>query len=113
MKVLVVEDELILLIYVQDALERAGHEVFTASSADQAIKILDRHPIEILMTDIDLPGSMDGLKLAAAVRDRWPPVNIVVMSGNQTPAADEMPARARFLSKPALSGNILHAVRPW
>lgn len=113
MKILIVDDDPVLLMGTQDALERAGHEVFTASSADEAIKLLERYLIQILLTDIDMPGSMDGLKLAAAVRDKWPPVNIVVMSGNRPPAADELPARTRFLAKPALSSDILHALRPW
>jgi DNA-binding LytR/AlgR family response regulator len=61
--------------------------------------------------DIDLPGSMDGLKLAAAVRDRWPPVNIIVTTGMRTPRHEEMPARSLFIAKPYRSVEVLEAVR--
>jgi len=71
--VLVVEDEPIILLDVADQLRDAGFDVIEASNADQAIKHLNNNPaIRLLFTDIDMPGSMDGLKLAAAVRDRAP-----------------------------------------
>ena len=72
--VLVVEDEPIILMDIADQLEGEGFDVFKAENADVAIAILDDNPsIRLIFTDIDMPGSMDGLKLAAAVRERWPP----------------------------------------
>lgn len=72
--VLVVEDEVIIRMDISSALEAAGFRVLEAGNADEAITILHQSPdIQVLFTDIDMPGSMDGLKLAAAVRDRWPP----------------------------------------
>ncbi|TBY51495.1 response regulator [Rhizobium leguminosarum] len=84
-----------------ELVEDAGFEAFEAGNASEAIVILETTPgIRILFTDIDMPGSMDGLMLAAAVRDRWPPIQIIVVSGKQTPAAWDMPDRSVFFPKP-------------
>ena len=99
--VLVVEDEPLLLMLAVGMVEDAGFDVVTAMHADQAIDILmTRTDIRIVFTDIDMPGSMDGLKLAAAVRDRWPPIEIIVTSGHLSPSEDDMPARSCFFAKP-------------
>ena len=74
--ILVVEDDLILNLDISDALNDEGYDVIALATADEAIKVLEtRNDIRTIFTDIDLPDSMDGLKLAAAVRDRWPPVH--------------------------------------
>ncbi|MBB2687852.1 UNVERIFIED_ORG: CheY-like chemotaxis protein [Rhizobium etli] len=100
-KVLIVEDEPLLRMMAVELVEDAGFEAFEAGSASEAIVILETTPgIRILFTDIDMPGSMDGLMLAAAVRDRWPPIQIIVVSGKQTPAARDMPDRSVFFPKP-------------
>lgn len=99
--VLVVEDEPITRMDVVGQLEEAGFKVFEAPDADRAIKILEANPaIRVLFTDIDMPGSMDGLKLAAAVRHRWPPIVIVVASGLHKINMDALPDNSRFFSKP-------------
>jgi DNA-binding LytR/AlgR family response regulator len=74
------------------------------SNADQAIAILESDlKISLVFTNIDMPGTINGLKLAAAVRDRWPPVHLVVASGKHRPHKNEMPARTVFLPKPYLA----------
>ncbi len=99
--VLVVEDEAFLLFAIADELREVGYHVLEASNADQAIGLLEtRQDISILFTDIDMPGSMDGLRLSAAVRDRWPPVKIIITSGKRQPARETMPSGGIFLSKP-------------
>jgi CheY-like chemotaxis protein len=99
--VLVVEDEAFLLFAIADELREAGFDVLEATNADQAIRLLEtRQDIAILFTDIDMPGSMDGLRLSAAVRDRWPPIKIIVTSGKRQPAQDAMPSGGVFLPKP-------------
>ena len=99
--VLVVEDEALIRIDIVDYLEREGFEVYEAAHSAAAIKILESNPsISVIFTDIDMPGSMDGLKLAAAVRDRWPPVKIVVTSGHKTAEVTDMPDGSLFFSKP-------------
>ena len=110
--VLVVEDEPITRMDVVDQLEEGGFKVFEAPDADRAIKILEANPaICILFTDVDMPGSMDGLKLAAAVRDRWPPIRIVVASGLRKVNLDALPDNSRFFSKPYSVNEIAATMR--
>jgi CheY-like chemotaxis protein len=100
-KILVVEDEPLLLMMAVEIVKDAGFEAIEASDAHQALAFLESDPdIIILWTDIDMPGSMDGLKLAAAVRDRWPPIEILIVSGKQRPNSDELPERGVFIPKP-------------
>jgi CheY-like chemotaxis protein len=110
--VLVVEDEPITRMDVVEQLEEGGFEVFEAPDADRAIKILEANAdIRVLFTDIDMPGSMDGLKLAAAVRDRWPPIRIVVASGLRKINVDSLPADSRFFTKPYNVNEIAATMR--
>jgi CheY-like chemotaxis protein len=99
--VLVVEDEALVRLDIVTQLEDEGFEVLEAATADAAIDILDARPdIHLLFTDVDMPGSMDGLKLAAAVRDRWPPVRIIVTSGHRLVDITDLPDGSVFFSKP-------------
>lgn len=99
--VLVVEDEPLLLMDAMDMVEDEGFVAYGASSADEAIVLLERHAdIRVLFTDVDMPGSMDGLKLARAVRGRWPPVVIIVASGHVRVTAQDMPEGSLFVAKP-------------
>ena len=108
--VLVVEDETLIRELVAEELEEAGYSVVVATNADQAIAILEaRQDIHLVFTDIDMPGSMDGLKLAAAVRDRWPPVHIIITTGKVRPL--EIPANALFIPKPYVGKNVVAAMR--
>lgn len=109
--VLVVEDEAVLRLLTVAQLESEGYEVLTAASADEAIDILEsRNDIDTIFTDIEMPGSMDGLKLAAAVRDRWPPVRIVITSGKIAPQDRDMPRGSRFVAKPYTRSQVLAAL---
>jgi two-component system, response regulator PdtaR len=108
--VLIVEDEFLLRMDSAVVMEEAGFEVVQAANADEAIAILGmRSDIEVVFTDIQMPGSMDGLKLAAAVRDRWPPIHIIITTGKDRPR--EIPANALFIPKPYLSRNVVAAMR--
>lgn len=99
--VLVVEDEALVRMDIVDALERDGFEVFEAANADEAIMLLVRiSRIQVMFTDIDMPGSMDGLKLAAAVADRWPPIKIIVTSGYRKVDIGLLPHVSKFFQKP-------------
>jgi two-component system, response regulator PdtaR len=110
--VLVVEDEFLVMMAITADLIAEGYDVLSASNADQAIKILEsRNDIETVFTDIEMPGSMDGLKLAQAVRHRWPPVNIVVTSGKKRPGDNEMPKNSGFVPKPYGIKDVLNAFR--
>ncbi|AYD04716.1 chemotaxis protein CheY (plasmid) [Neorhizobium sp. NCHU2750] len=99
--VLVVEDEPLLRMMAMDMVEDAGFEPVEARDADEAIALLEaRTDITIVFTDVDMPGSMDGLKLAAAIRDRWPPIEIVITSGHFRLDDSAIPARTVFFPKP-------------
>jgi CheY-like chemotaxis protein len=99
--VLIVEDEPLLRLHAVDLIEEAGFTAIEAKNADEAIAILEsRSDVTLLFTDVHMPGSMDGLKLAHAVRDRWPPIKIIVTSGKRQPAQDAMPSGGVFLPKP-------------
>ena len=99
--VLIVEDEFLIRMDAVDMIKSAGFEVVEASTADEAISILEcRFDIRVVFTDVQMPGSMDGLKLAAAVRGRWPPIKIVATSGNVKVTQEDLPEGGRFLRKP-------------
>jgi two-component sensor histidine kinase/CheY-like chemotaxis protein len=102
--VLIVEDEMVLRMRAVDIVEDAGFCPVEAINADEALSILEsRSDISLLFTDIQMPGSMDGLKLAHAVHERWPHIKIILVSGQVKPSEAEKPADSRFFGKP-LSG---------
>ncbi len=100
-KVLVVEDEMLLRMRAVDIVEDAGFTPIEAVNADEALVILkSRSDVDLLFTDIQMPGSMDGLKLAHAVHERWPSIKIILVSGKLTPTDSERPTDSRFFGKP-------------
>ncbi|MEP6826960.1 MAG: response regulator [Aestuariivirga sp.] len=99
--VLVVEDHPIILLSALELVSSAGYEGIGATSADDAIRILEARPdIRVVFTDVEMPGTMDGLKLAQYVRDRWPPVHLIVVSGRAMLDDSMLPSNSRFFSKP-------------
>ena len=99
--VLVVEDEMLLRMRAVDMVEDAGYTSVEAVDADAAFAILEsRSDIALLLTDIQMPGSMDGLGLAHSVHDRWPPIKIILVSGQLKLANIDIPAGSRFFGKP-------------
>jgi two-component sensor histidine kinase/CheY-like chemotaxis protein len=110
--VLVVEDEMVLRMRAVDIVEDAGFTPVEAVNADEAIAILEsRSDIDLLLTDIQMPGSMDGLKLAHAVHDRWPSIKIILVSGQVKPSDAERPANSRFFGKPLGVGQMINELR--
>src|ERR1700693_1250221 len=99
--VLVVEDEMLLRMRAVDMVEDAGYTSIEAVDADEAVAILEsRSDIALMFTDIQMPGSLDGLKLAHTGRERWPPIKITLVSGQWKPANSDIPAESRFYGKP-------------
>jgi two-component sensor histidine kinase len=99
--VLVVEDELILRMRAADIVEDAGFTPIEAINADEAIRILEaRDDISVLFTDIQMPGSMDGLKLAHVVHTRWPHIKIILVSGQIAVSDADKPEDSKFFPKP-------------
>src|SRR5882762_7116147 len=99
--ILVVEDEMLLRMRAVDMVEDAGFTAVEAINADDALAVLEsRSDIELLFTDIQMPGSMDGLKLAYAVHSRWPSIKIILVSGQLKLTDDDKPVDSRFFGKP-------------
>src|ERR1700728_4832398 len=100
-KVLVVEDEMMLRMRAVDIVEDAGFIPIEAVNADEALAILEsRSDIDLLFTDIQMPGSMDGLKLAYVVHERWPSIKIILVSGKVALSDTDKPTNSRFFGKP-------------
>ena len=110
--VLIVEDELLLRMDAVEMIRSAGFEVVEAGNADEAIEILEaRGDITVVFTDIQMPGSMDGLRLVRAVRGRWPPIKIVATSGLVDVGEKDLPEGGRFLPKPYQSREVAAVLR--
>jgi two-component system, response regulator PdtaR len=110
--VLVVEDDELQRMLATTMLEEAGYDAVEADSADEAITILEaRKDIRIVFTDIEMPGSMNGLKLARATRDCWPPIELILTSGQYQLGASDLPARGHFLMKPYKFDELVEVLR--
>jgi CheY-like chemotaxis protein len=110
--VLVVEDEPLLRMLAVEVVEEAGFIAIEARDADEAVMLLEsRTDITLLFTDINMPGSMDGLKLAHAVRDRWPPIKILVVSGKQQLRSSDLPSNSCFVGKPYQASALVEELR--
>jgi CheY-like chemotaxis protein len=110
--VLVVEDDFLLRMDAVDIVRSAGFDAVEARNADEAIAILEARPnIHVVFTDVQMPGSMDGLKLAKFVKDRWPPIKIVATSGRVTVDENDLPEGARFIPKPYTPSQIIETFR--
>ena len=106
--VLIVDDESLLRMDLADVFEGAGYSVFEAADAAEAVAVLKTESsIRIVVTDIQMPGSMDGLRLARFIRDAYPPIALIVASGAIRPVAAELPTDAIFLPKPIDMGALL------
>jgi CheY-like chemotaxis protein len=106
--ILVVEDEMLLRMRAVDMVEDAGYSSVEAVDADEAVAILEsRSDIALVMTDIQMPGSMDGLKLAHTVHERWPPIRIILVSGQLKLSTAEIPADSRFFGKPLEAAEMI------
>jgi len=109
--VLVVEDEPILRMAASDMVEDAGFVAIQAANATEAVRILESRPdIRIVFSDIDMPLGMDGVRLAALIRRRWPPIEIILVSGHVNPSSADLPARTLFFPKPYNEGRVLAAM---
>jgi CheY-like chemotaxis protein len=110
--ILVVEDEALIRIGAVQMLEEAGFAAVEASNAGDAIRILDlRSDIRAVFTDINLPGTLDGMRLARLVRRRWPPIHLILTSGLVSPKEEELPANGRFIRKPYEIDHVIATIR--
>ncbi len=112
MVVLVVEDDPLLRMLAIEVVWDAGYVALEAGDADQALVLLEARPdIALLFTDVDMPGSMDGLKLALAVSGRWPPIKILIVSGHVRPEPSDLPWNSRFVAKPCPTATLVRELR--
>ena len=110
--ILIVEDDVLANEHLEFILQQAGYEVVSATSADEAAALLeDRDDVQLIVTDINLPGTMNGLKLAAAVKARRPEMNIIIVTGYGAPKDDEIPPGSLFVPKPYNARKMIEAVR--
>jgi two-component system, response regulator PdtaR len=99
--ILVVDDEWLIRSDLAQSLEEAGYRTREACNSAEAIAMLEKHrEIRVVFTDIQMPGSMDGVALAHCIRQRWPPTILVISSGNRRPHRSELPEDTEFLAKP-------------
>ena len=92
--------------------EDAGYSSVEAVDADAAVAILEsRSDIALLFTDIQMPGSMDGLMLAHAVHKRWPPIKIILVSGKLKLSPSDTPPNSRFFDKPLDSKEMISEIQ--
>lgn len=107
-----VEDDAFLRMVAVEFIGEAGFPLLEASSADEAIALLESHPgIRVVFSDIEMPGSMDGLKLCHYIRDRWPPVLLIVASGKMFVAERQLPIGAKFFPKPYDHSMIVSTIK--
>jgi two-component system, response regulator PdtaR len=110
--VVVVEDEALIRLVASDALADAGFRTIEACNADEAMTLLEAKPDAVaIVTDVKMPGSLDGFGLAHLVANRWPETGIVVVSGHAVPGEGDLPKHALFLSKPYQPSALVSAVR--
>ncbi|WP_158266696.1 response regulator [Alsobacter soli] len=98
-RVLLVEDGLLLRFMMAQMLENTGFVVIGAGDADEALSLLEADSFAIVVSDIDMPGEMDGVELAHEIRSRWPEVPVILISGEELPSR-ELPDGCPFLPKP-------------
>jgi len=110
--ILVVEDEPVLRYLIVEELEAASYDVFEAKDAPQAMTLLETQPdIRLVVTDIDLSSASEGMKLARLIRDRWPPIRIILTSSNWSFTESDLPFAERFIPKPHAPGALLESIR--
>jgi len=109
--VLVVEDEGLIRMDATDALEAAGFTMLEAANADEALNILStRDDIDVVFTDVNMPGSIDGLGLMRRIADERPEICMIVASGMERPAQASLAPRTRFFTKPYIFDRIVEAI---
>jgi len=110
--ILVVEDEALIRMEAVQMLEEAGFVAVEASNADDAMRVLElRCDIRAIFTDINMPGTIDGMRLVRFVRGRWPPIHVILTSGRVFPNEEEFPANGRFIRKPYDAGHVIAMIR--
>ena len=110
--ILIVEDEALVRLSAVGMLEDAGFRTIEAANGDEALELLAvDSDVQLLFTDVNMPGTIDGLALARQVHDRWPQIRIMVASARQEPQPEELPVGSRFEQKPYSLDTVLRHAR--
>ena len=110
-QVLIVEDEPLVRMVARATLEDAGFYPVEAATADEALRILSgEHDFAAVVSDIEMPGEMNGLELAWAIHAHWPKIAVVLTSGRQLPRPVDMPVKVRFVAKPYHPAHLVQIV---
>jgi two-component system, response regulator PdtaR len=110
--VLVVEDEVLVRIVQVDILREAGFRVSEAQDADEAFEMLRSRPeISAVLTDVDMPGSLNGFEFARLVKQGWPEVGVLAISGKTQPAPGDLPQGVEFVQKPVRPAALVDRIR--
>ena len=110
--ILIVEDEPLLRLFAVDMIEDAGFDTIEAANATEAVAILEGRPdIRVVFTDVDMPLGLDGIGLAACIRDRWPPIKIIITSGKPLRGRAHIPAETVFFSRPFRQDKVVETLR--
>jgi CheY-like chemotaxis protein len=113
-RILVVDDEPLLRLTAALLLEEAGHDVVEAATGDEALALIEAEPRRFthLFTDIQMPGVLDGLRLARLVSTLYPDIIVVVTSGDASLNGDAEEHCSRFVAKPWTASDVLDLVTP-
>jgi CheY-like chemotaxis protein len=111
--VLLVEDEPLVRMVNLEVLQEANFRVIDANDADEAFEILKRRSdqVRVVLTDVDMPGSMNGFEFARLVAQGWPAIAVLVISGKTAPTPGDLPRNGMFLAKPYSSDQLIETLR--
>src|SRR4051812_11165655 len=108
----VVDDEPLILMNTCDMIADAGYSVVEATTADEAYSFLRSHSsVQLVFTDVETPGNLDGFQLARTIAMKWPDICVVVASGAVKPEIGDLPANVEFMSKPFSQETVLEVLR--
>jgi CheY-like chemotaxis protein len=111
LQILIVEDEPLVRMVARATLEDAGFDPVEAATADEALRLLaGAHDFAAVVSDIEMPGEMNGLELAWAIRAQWPKIGVVLTSGRKLPRPVDMPLKVRFMAKPYHPAHLVQIV---
>ena len=109
-RVLLVDDDPLVRSFARDVMEEAGYEVAEAANVDEAMRGLEKDGFAIVVTDIEMPGSANGVDLAWTIRSRWPYLGVIIMSGCRLPLPMDIPDQALMLTKPFTGQRLIDAL---
>jgi DNA-binding NtrC family response regulator len=109
-RVMIVDDEPLIRIYARGIIEEAGYQVDEAGNAEDALRALGAASFSVVLTDIEMPGSVDGIGLAWSIHAKWPYVRVIIMSGQRLPRPSDVPEAATMLTKPFTPERLVDAL---